>query len=238
MNKLKAILFDLDGTLTDSAPLICEAMHATMEEKAGRDLPLDSFLRYVGPPLRDSFKELGVEEDQIEDYIQDYRRRYVKVMDQTPLFEGIDNTLREIKDRLGVPLLIATSKQTPLAKEVCDNLGITPLLYKVCGAPSDTAHSTKALVVADALRSLYDDGVVDIPPQEIVTPGVPRNDALLRSDVVMVGDRIFDIEGAGAHCIRTILVQWGDAPQSEHDLAWRSVYTQAQLIETLEELNY
>ncbi|MFC5369959.1 HAD hydrolase-like protein [Arcanobacterium bovis] len=233
MTNLKAVLFDLDGTLTDSAPLICNALHATMLEKAGLDMPPQSFMPCVGPPLHQSFARMGVAEEQIEDYIGDYRTRYLQVMDQTPLFAGIDRTLKVLKEKLDVPLLVATSKLTHLAQEVCDNLGISPIFDRVCGANTDTMHSSKALVVADALQYLYDAGVLAQAPNAHATPQAPDKEADFRDDVVMVGDRIFDIEGAGAHNIRTVLVQWGGAPKSEHDLAWATVASQEELVGVL-----
>ncbi|MBM7825559.1 phosphoglycolate phosphatase [Arcanobacterium pluranimalium] len=233
MNELKAVLFDLDGTLTDSAPLICNALHETMLEKAGVDMPPASFMPCVGPPLHQSFARMGVAQDQIEDYIADYRHRYLQVMDQTPLFPGMGRTLRVIKEELGVPLLVATSKLTHLAQEVCDNLDISSVFSRICGAHTDTMHSSKTLVVADALQYLYDAGVLAQAPDVAARPHVPDNGEAMRTDVVMVGDRIFDIEGAGAHNIRTVLVQWGGAPQSEHDLAWASVKSQEELIRVL-----
>lgn len=218
---MKAVLFDLDGTLTDSGPIIRRTLRTVMLEKAGVDRPESSYTRYIGPPLTDSFADMGVAPEQIDDYIRDYRGRYDEILDTTPVFDGVRELLAAVKDA-GIRSAIATSKWESVAQNVCDCSGITPLVDAVCGSFPDSRHS-KADVVAAAVNQLYECHYLDQPAQR----------GFERDDVIMVGDRIYDIEGAGQYGIKTILVTWGEGTEDEEKRAWKVVSTPAELLELL-----
>ena len=106
----KAILFDLDGTLTDSGEGILNCAAVTLEYFS---LPVPSreeMRVFVGPPLRDTFFKFGVPADRLDEAVEIYRRRYIPIgMFENHPYEGISALLRELKS-LGHHLYVATSK--------------------------------------------------------------------------------------------------------------------------------
>lgn len=185
------ILFDLDGTITDSAPGITGTLVDTFEE-LGRPVPTPAeLLAYVGPPLLDAFRQLGgmsVEEAQYA--LEVYRRRYnAGGLFDSSVYPGVPDVLARIAEA-GVPLSLATSKPESAARRVLEHYGLAQYFTVVCGASEDEVRSAKADVVEEALRRLRELGV------DLSAP-------------VMVGDREHDVHGAGAHGIPTIMVEWG-----------------------------
>ncbi|WP_394263330.1 HAD family hydrolase [Trueperella sp.] len=224
---VNAVLFDLDGTLADSGPIITQTISQTMRELAGLDQPDDTYRRYVGPPLTSSFAHLGVAEPDIEAYIEYYRASYDKVHHQTPVFEGVVDLLDTVREK-GFAVALATSKLQTVAEEVVRNLGLVGHIDILCGSQPDEVHLGKPAVVEEALNQLKAAGFLDEGAREEQGMDVP-----LRDDVVMVGDRIYDIEGARQHGVRTILVTWGDSWPEEEALAWKTADTPGELVEIL-----
>ncbi|MFP7696024.1 HAD hydrolase-like protein [Trueperella sp. LYQ143] len=230
---LRALLFDLDGTLTDSAPIITRTIAATMRELAGEDRPAEEYIRFVGPPLMSTFTTLGVPKDDIERYIDDYRARYAQMCKETQVFAGVVELLKEVRDA-GYATALATSKVQEVAQRICQDLGLSQYLDVIRGASNEKVHQSKAYVVAAALDDLHRRGVIDAGAGSAVeAQDVPQLLAgeSVREDVLMVGDRIFDILGAGAHGIRTVLVTWGDRWPEEEAQAWKVVHTPQQLLD-------
>lgn len=203
---MKPVLFDVDGTLIDSAPIITQCFAKAMKDHAGIDRAPETYLKYVGPPLSVTFSDLG---QDVAEMTRLYRENYVKVMMESPLFPGIAELLERLKNA-GVPMVVATSKPTQTAIDVLENAGILSYFSAVCGASMTETNGSKAARVAEAMEKLQ-------------TAGIDASDAL------MVGDRIYDIEGAAANGLRCVLVRWGDAEESEHAQAWRSVSTMEEL---------
>ncbi|NQX05870.1 HAD hydrolase-like protein [Rathayibacter sp. VKM Ac-2856] len=185
------ILFDLDGTITDSAPGITGTLADTFVE-LGRPVPTPAeLLAYVGPPLLDAFRELGgmsVEESQAALVV--YRRRYnAGGLFDSSVYPGLPELLASIA-AAGVPLSLATSKPESAARRILEHYGLAQHFTVICGASEDEVRSAKADVVEEALRRLREIGV------DLSTP-------------VMVGDREHDVLGAAAHGVPTIMVEWG-----------------------------
>ena len=185
------ILFDLDGTIVDSAPGITATLAYTFE-KMGLPIPTPAELvAYVGPPILDSFRLLAhLSHDQSVQALAIYREQYLKtgVFDAT-IYPGIRDVLKTIHDRR-VPLSLATSKPEGPAKLVLEHFDVLKYFDVITGASDDEKRSAKADVVAEALRRLAGIGA-DI------------------SDPVMVGDRSHDVVGAAAHDVPTLFVRWG-----------------------------
>lgn len=193
-----AILLDLDGTITDSAPGITDTLAYTFEQ-LGMPVPeFEQLLRWVGPPIMDSFRDLaGMDAATADRALAIYRERYLDrgAYDAT-LFDGMGTLVQQIA-AAGIPLSLATSKPELPATLMLEHFTIAQCFTVITGASADETRSEKADVVEEALRRLRE---LDVP----------------LDNVVMVGDRIHDIEGAAAHGVPTIAVTWGYGSDAEH----------------------
>ena len=182
------ILFDLDGTLTDSGEGIMNcAVHAL--NHFGIPTPTEKELRtFVGPPLLESFARFGVPADRLEEAVTVYRQRYLPVgkFENHP-YPGI----RELLERLqkeGHKLYVATSKPENISIEILDHFDLSKYFVKICGASSDhdRSRNTKEAVIAYLLEECGRE-----------------------NPIIMVGDTAYDVLGAKVHDIPTIAVTWG-----------------------------
>ncbi len=199
--RFSAVLFDLDGTIVDSAPGITSTLDYTLAQLGLPQQTPAELLRWVGPPILDSFRDYGhLDEDESRYALAVYREKYAAegVFDATA-YPGVLDVLRAIR-AAGVPLSLATSKPESLAKLILEDLGVADCFTEITGASEDEVRSKKADVVEEALRRLAADGA-DL------------------SNVVMVGDRIHDVEGAAEHDVPTIFVSWGYGTPDEADEA-------------------
>ena len=182
----KAILFDLDGTLTDSGDGIINSVIPALEH-FGLKVPSREELRvFVGPPLHDTFRRFGVPADKTDEAIAVYRSRYIPIgiFENAP-YPGIQDLLSSLRSA-GHRLYVATSKPEAMAEQVLERFHLAQYFHKICGATLDTTRSTKEAVIAYLLEE----------------NGQAEN-------MVMVGDTKFDVLGAKAHGIPTIGVTWG-----------------------------
>ena len=181
----KTIIFDLDGTLTDSAEGITNSVKLVMEH-FGIPVPgMDVLRTFVGPPLHDMFIKHGVPEDRVEEAIQVFRSRYLTIgkFENKP-YPGIPEMLQALKDD-GHTLYVATSKPEPQAIEILTHFDLAKYFDCICGASLDRSRVDKE----DVLRYLLKDAPGGTP--------------------VMVGDTFYDVDGAKALDIPTIGVSWG-----------------------------
>lgn len=197
MPHYSAILLDLDGTVTDSAPGITDTLAWTFTQLGMPVPPPDELLRYVGPPLLDSFRDrAGLTLEERERALEVYRERYLDrgAYDST-LYPGMGPLVRDIA-AAGIPLSLATSKPETPATLMLEHFTIAEHFDIITGASEDEVRSAKADVVAEALVRLRGMGA------DLSRP-------------VMIGDRIHDIEGAAVHGIPTIAVTWGYGDDEE-----------------------
>lgn len=182
----KTVLFDLDGTLTDSGEGIINCAALALEH-FGLPVPSREEMRtFVGPPLHETFQRFGVSAGQTEEAIRVYRSRYIPIgmFENTP-YPGIQRLLETLKSN-GYTLYVATSKPEEMSVTILERFGLAPYFDRICGASSDTSRSTKDAVIAYLLEQC----------------GTKEN-------MVMVGDTKYDILGAKAHGIPAIGVSWG-----------------------------
>ena len=182
----KTILFDLDGTLTDSGEGIINCAILALEH-FGCPIPDREEMRtFVGPPLHESFIKHGVPADKADEAIKVYRSRYIPIgaYENTP-YPGIRELLETLKQQ-GHALYVATSKPEEMSVNILKHFDLDKYFARICGASMDTSRSTKEDVIAYLL------------------------DLNGRTDnMVMVGDTKFDILGAKFHGIPAIGVSWG-----------------------------
>lgn len=195
---IKYVFFDLDGTLTDPGLGITNCIIYALD-KMGKEIPSrESLYRFIGPPLLDSFMEyIGMTENEAREAIRLYRERFstVGLFENTP-YEGIYTALDKIKDS-GKKLYIATSKPEEFAVRILVHFNLIKYFDIVCGASMTENRSTKDAVIAYALEKI----------------GCDTN------EVLMVGDRHHDINGARVHGIDAAGVLWGYGSKEEFEEA-------------------
>lgn len=182
----RTILFDLDGTLTDSAEGVINCAQLALKH-FGLPIPEREDMQFiVGPPLRDSFLRLGIAEKDVETAVEIYRSRYVPtgMFENTP-YPGISAMLGALKDA-GHELYVATAKPEGMATEILEKFCLAGFFDRIFGASMDGTRDTKDAVIAYVLEELGQ-----------------------RENFIMVGDTHYDVLGAAAHGIKTIGVSWG-----------------------------
>ena len=203
----KNILFDLDGTLTDSGLGIMNCAKVALTH-FGLPIPNEDEMRkFVGPPLKDSFHKHGVPEDRISEAVSVYRNRYLTIgMYENFPYSGIPELLENL-NRQGHKLYVATSKPEHLAVAILEHFNLAHCFAHICGAAADDSRGKKEEVIQYLLDKME-----------------------TRENLVMVGDTIFDVLGAKALHIPAIGVAWGYGDVAEMKNAG------ATIVETPDEL--
>ena len=209
-----AILFDLDGTIADSAPAITNSLARTFAV-LGRPVPTDAELTaYVGPPLLAAFSEYaGMTPEEAVEALAVYRADYQERMLDTAVYPGVAGLLERLHEAK-IPMALATSKPEHHATAVLEHFDLAKYFTAMVGSSDLETRSSKADIVAEALARL---GAVGA---DVAAP-------------VMVGDRRYDAEGAAAHGVPTILVEWGYGSPTEAVGAHATVYSVDQLTKLL-----
>ena len=188
------LFFDLDGTLTDSAPGIVRSAKYALSH-FGIVLESEVMLKFIGPPLLESFGNLcGLNEEQSREAIRLYREYFSeKGMFENSVYEGVPEMLEYLRES-GKILAVATSKPEPYAKTILEHFGLNGYFSHICGAAMDHVRMTKADVLRDAV---YKTGLSD-----------------LRAGL-MIGDRRHDVEGANTIGMETLGVLYGYGSREE-----------------------
>jgi phosphoglycolate phosphatase len=184
-----ALLFDLDGTLTDPRDGITRCVQYALED-IQVPAPTDGELtRWIGPPLVDSFRDLlgPARRDLIEQAMFLYRERFGTVgMFENAPYPGVSEGLRSLAES-GRRLFVVTSKPTDFARPILQHFDLSRFFVRVYGSELSGERSDKGQLIAHVLR----------------TEGIRPNDAL------MIGDRAHDIRGAQQNNVRAIGALWG-----------------------------
>ena len=208
----KTILFDLDGTLTDSAPGILNSVRYGCR-KLGLPVPDDATLRrFLGPPLIDSFRNLcGLSAADADRAVAAFREYFpTKGIFENEVYPGIPAMLADLHAR-GCQLVLATSKPEEYARRIMAHFDLEPYFTAICGATLDETRTDKAEVIAYALETA---GITD------------------KTGLVMVGDREHDVLGAKKNGLPCIGAVYGYGTAGELTAAGA-----AALAETVEELH-
>jgi phosphoglycolate phosphatase len=189
------LCFDLDGTLTDSAPGIVACLNHALTALGVAPLAHDQLRAHIGSPLRVIFQRLltDPDDDHVERAIVAYRQRFEHIgLVENQLFPDIADALRALRSR-GHRLAVVTAKPTAVAERVLAHFAIDHLFESTHGAPASDERCDKAECLAAALRHTQ----------------------VTREDAVMIGDRVDDALAAKACGVRMVGVEWGYGSRDE-----------------------
>ena len=182
----KTILFDLDGTLTDSGEGIMNCAALALEHFHIPVPSREEMRVFVGPPLTSTFRSFGIPEDKIAEAVKVFRSRYVPVgIYENAPYPGIRELLQALSSH-GHKLYVATSKPEEMAITVLRHFDLEQFFTGICGAAMDESRTNKEEVIAYLLEK---NGTAD--------------------NMLMIGDTVFDVLGAASHGIPAIGVSWG-----------------------------
>ena len=203
---LEYLLFDLDGTLTDSSEGITKSVQYGLQSVGIEVTDLNELLKFIGPPLDYSFREFyNLSEEQIKKAIEKYRERYNSIGKfENVLYPGMVTLLKDMKKR-GKHLAVASSKPEVFVRQILKHFNIEQYFEVVVGSGLDGSLNTKGEVVREALRQLFtkEEGERVVLNKEIC------------EKTAMIGDRRFDIEGGKESGLITIGVEYGFPQEGE-----------------------
>lgn len=201
--KYSLVIFDLDGTLTDSGSGIISSVRKTLISMGRPVPPQDTLRRFIGPPTWDSFRILcKMSSPEAEEAV----RRFRKIYGSEGLFDNrVYNGIPELLDHLraaGTKLAVATSKPGSMAKKVLDHFGLSPHFDMISAADETDRGGGKEALISQVLKNL----------------GVSAR------DTVMIGDTKFDASGAHKAGVSFVGVLYGFGTKEEIRRAGGSVF--------------
>lgn len=188
MPKFNYVIFDFDGTIADTRRGVFDSIIYALTSY-GYEVPDENVLNsFLGPPLFASFKAATACSDEMaEKLTAKYRELYTdNAMYRLHLFEGVEEMLSKLHS-MGVKMAIASSKPEKFFTKLLEHLGISQYFDVVCGASLDAIHNTKQAIIARAMAELSAE----------------------KEKTLMVGDRVFDIDGAKQNGIKSAGVVFG-----------------------------
>ena len=193
--KYACILFDLDGTLTDSEEGITRCVQYALNHFGIKEDDKEALRRFIGPPLFDSFSQYyHLPEDKAREAVTKYRERYETIgMFENKVYEGITDVLRQLRQD-GYTIILATSKPEVYANTILKRFLLAPFFHQVVGATMDGKRDYKIDILKEIMR---------------------KNPQYEASQFLMVGDRRYDIEGAKGCHMDSIGVTYGFGTEEE-----------------------
>lgn len=185
----KAVLFDLDGTLVDSSEGITKSVQYALKNFGIEEPDLRKLRVFIGPPLGGSFmKYYGFSKEQANEAVLAYRKRYRPIgIFECKLYPGVKECIAKLKEQ-GYLIGVASSKPEAFCRKILDHFDVLPLFDDVVGATEDGSIGTKEEVLHEVMRRW-----TDIP----------------KENMCLIGDTIFDVEGANLAGISSIGVSFG-----------------------------
>jgi len=193
------ILFDLDGTLTDSGIGITNSVMYALDKYGIKVSDRSELRRFIGPPLRDSFENYyGLSKEEAKIAVEYYREYYRdKGIFENLVYDGLEGLLKRLKDNSKI-LIVATSKPEVFAKQILEHFDIAKYFTYIAGSNLDGTRVKKDEVIKYALESC---NIIDL------------------SKAIMIGDRENDIIGAKEVGINSIGVLFGYGDRYELEKA-------------------
>ena len=197
----KYVFFDLDGTITEPEEGIINGVLYALSRFGIIVEDRTTLYPYIGPPLRASFRDYhGLSEEDTEQAILYYREYYsTKGIYQNDIMPGMEQAFWTLRKH-GCHLYVATSKPELYAKQILEHLKLDGYFDIIAGSTFDKARDTKAAVIEYLITSIA---------ANQIKPAV--------DDIIMVGDRKFDVLGAREFGIDTIGVLFGYGSKEEFD---------------------
>lgn len=190
---ITTVLFDLDGTVANSAPGILASLRHAFQVNGLTPLSAEQERGLLGPPFYESLPTL-IDPALVGVVIASYREVYGGgAMLDAVAYDGIPALLQWLREQ-GCTLGLATSKPEHYARPIVEHLGVGDYFDTICGDTLDGSRGSKALVIGEALSRL----------------GQPEP-----TTVLMVGDRAHDVIGARAHGIGCLGAGWGYGSEPE-----------------------
>ncbi len=186
----ETILFDLDGTLNESAPGIIHSAQYGARQVGFTEIPDEMYATFIGPPLHSSYRRAGMNDEQAARAVEHYRVYFAeRGMYENSVYVGIPNLLRRLKAQ-GARLCVATAKPQYFAEKILERLGLARFFDIIAGAEMTERGTDKSDLVQRALVGS-------------------------RGRAVMIGDREFDVFGGQGNGIDTIGVLYGYGTREE-----------------------
>lgn len=208
------LFFDLDGTLTNPKEGITKCVQYALHHFGIEEPDLDKLVPFIGPPLIPSFMGFyGMTEEQAKVATEKYRERFRDIgIFENEVFEGVPQMLEKLQN-MGKKLVIASSKPEDFVVRILEKFGIRSYFCEVVGATMDEKRTAKADVIQEAFARL------NITDEK-------------KAQVLMIGDRMHDVEGAAACGIDCLGVYIGFAAPGELEEAGA-----AYIAQTVEEMS-
>ena len=190
------LLFDLDGTLTNPKEGITRSVQHALRHFGIEVADPDTLTPYIGPPLIPSFMEFhGLTQEQALEALQVYRQRFSTVgLFENEVLDGVPEMLRALKQN-GRFVAVASSKPEPYVIRILEHFDLLQYFDEVVGASMDEKRSAKKDIIEEALRRM----------------GKAPGDR----DILMIGDRMHDVEGAQLCGLDSLGIYTGFAPEGE-----------------------
>ncbi len=197
----KTVLFDLDGTITDSGEGIMKSAQYALQKGFQIEVEdLNDLRFFVGPPLISSFMKFNLTEDEAKQAVNLYRERYnVKGVLENQIYENMAELIQALKKE-GLRVALSSSKPTVYCRQILDSYQLTPYFDVIVGSELDGTRVDKAEVIEEVIRQL----------------GPDTN----REELVLVGDRSYDILGAKKAQIASVGVTFGYGNRAELEAVW------------------
>lgn len=218
-SRFRYVLFDLDGTLTDPKEGICRSVQYALHQMGIEEPDIDRLEPFIGPPLEDSFMEFyHMSKTDAGKAIEHYRERFSAIgLYENMVYDGIPRMLKRLK-AAGCHLAVASSKPEVFVKRILQHFHLESYFDVVVGSELDGRRSRKEEVVEETLLRLYAREETDVRTTDREHSGAwlkGKDSAPFRGSTAMVGDRIFDMNGAKAYGLHGVAVAYGYAPEGE-----------------------
>jgi len=196
-NKFDKILFDLDGTITDSKEGILKCLRYAFDKMELENPDEEFLMSFVGPPLIESFlHKVNLNEKDAKKALGFYRERFQTIgIYENKLYPGISELLHLLSQRNDIKIYIATAKPLPFTIRILEYFKIIKYFDDISGSTLDGSISGKTQVISTLLNRLE--------------PDFNKNRTL------MIGDRDHDILGAKENGIKSLGVLYGYGNKEE-----------------------